>query len=178
MVDVRLAHTAELSPQDLQAVRSLLEEAFDDHRFTDEDYEHALGGMHALVWEGSELIGHGAVVMRRMLHDGRALRAGYVEAVAVRANRRRQGHAGALMAVLERVINGAYQLGALSASADAAAFYAARGWQAWTGTASVLAPSGVERTEDEEGGIYVLPVDLELAPGSDLACDWRDGDVW
>lgn len=49
----------------------LLDEAFpDDEAYTDEDHEHALGGVHALVWEGPELIGHGSVVMRRLLHDG------------------------------------------------------------------------------------------------------------
>jgi aminoglycoside 2'-N-acetyltransferase I len=134
--------------------------------------------VHALVWEGRELVGHGAVVMRRLLHGGRALRTGYVEGVAVRADRRRRGHGGAVMAVLERVIRGGYEIGALGASEEAADFYAGRGWQRWTGTASVVTPGGIERTAEEEGGIYVLPVGVELTPDGDLACDWRDGDVW
>ena len=65
--------------------------------------EHALGGVHAPLWEGEELIGHGSVVMRRLLHDGMALRTGYVEAVAVRADRRRRGHGEVVMEALERV---------------------------------------------------------------------------
>ncbi len=148
MAELRLAHTADLSQEDLQAIRVLLEGAFDEG-FTDEDFEHALGGVHALVWEGPELIGHGSVVMRRLLHGGRALRTGYVEAVAVRADRRRHGHGTALMAALERVIRHAYELGALSASGEGAAFYAARGWRVWRGTASVIAPTGLERTEED-----------------------------
>jgi aminoglycoside 2'-N-acetyltransferase I len=40
------------------------------------------------VLDGDELVGHGAVVMRRLLHDAQALRTGYVEGVAVRADRR------------------------------------------------------------------------------------------
>lgn len=96
MAEVRTVHTSWLSPQELHAIRVLLYEAFDGD-VTDDDYEHALGGMHARVWQGRDLIGHGSVVMRRMLHGRRALRTGYVEGVAVRADRRRRGHAAALM---------------------------------------------------------------------------------
>lgn len=177
MAEVRTAHTAWLSPDELRAIRVLLDEAFDGD-VTDDDYEHALGGMHALVWEGRELIGHGSVVMRRLLHGGRALRTGYVEGVVVRGDRRRRGHGGALMAALERVIRGAYEIGALGASDEAVHFYAERGWKLWTGTVSVIAPGGIERTEEEEGSIYLLPVSAELTPDGDLACDWRGGDVW
>lgn len=80
------------------------------------------------------------------------------------------------MGALERVTRGGYVLGALSASGVAGAFYAARGWQVWTGTVSVLTPHGVQRAEDEEGGIYVLPVGAAMTAGGDLACDWRDGE--
>lgn len=179
MTELRVAHTADLPTEDLQAVRELLDGAFPaDEAYTEQDHEHALGGVHALVWEGTELIGHGSVVMRRLLHDGRALRTGYVEAVAVRADRRRLGHGDAVMGSLERVIRRGYVCGALSASGIAGAFYASRGWQVWTGTISVVTPHGVERAEDEEGGIYVLPGSAPLTVGGDLACDWRDGEPW
>lgn len=179
MAELRVAHTADLTRDDLRAVRALLDGAFPaDEAYTEEDHEHALGGVHALLREGSELIGHGSVVLRRLLHDGQALRTGYVEAVAVRAGLRRHGHGGVVMAALERVIRRGYVLGALSASGTAGAFYAARGWRVWTGTVSVLTPGGVQRAEDEEGGIYVLPGSAPLTAGGDLACDWRDGDPW
>ena len=179
MTKLRVAHTADLTTQDLQAVRALLDAAFPaDEAYTEEDHEHALGGVHALLWEGEQLVGHGAVVMRRLMHNGVALRTGYVEAVAVRSDRRRRGHGDLVMEALERVIGRGYVLGALSASGSAGAFYAARGWQAWTGTISVVTPHGVQRAADEEGGIYVLPGDAPLNSGSDLACDWRDGDPW
>lgn len=85
---LRVAHTADLTMEDLQAVRVLLDGAFPvNEAYTEEDHEHALGGVHALLWEGAELIGCGSVVMRRLLHDGQALRPGYVEAVAGRADR-------------------------------------------------------------------------------------------
>ncbi|GAB2984886.1 GNAT family N-acetyltransferase [Saccharothrix stipae] len=176
MSPVSVLHTWQVPGTTLTAARKLLDEAFDGD-FGDEDWEHSLGGVHAFVWDGDELIGHGAVVQRRLLHAGRALRAGYVEGVAVRADRRREGVGGVVMAALEDVVRGAYPLGALSASEDALAFYAARGWQRWRGRTFALTPGGVERTEEEDDAIFVLPVvPLDLA--GDLTCDWRDGDVW
>lgn len=146
--------------------------------WSDHDWEHSLGGMHALAWEDDELIGHASVVQRRLLHAGRALRAGYVEGVAVRADRRRHGHAGAMMDALERVVRGAYDLGALAASDAAIPLYAGRGWQVWRGPLSALTPDGVVRTPDEQGSVYVLPGEVDLDLDGELLCDWRDGDVW
>nr|WP_046468723.1 GNAT family N-acetyltransferase [Allosalinactinospora lopnorensis] len=177
MAEVRTAHTADLDAGTLNAARVLLGGAFAGE-FTDHDWEHCLGGVHALVWEGAELVGHGSVVQRRLLHQGRALRAGYVEGVGVRADRRRRGYGSAVLGELERVVRGAYDLGALSSTEEATAFYAARGWALWRGPSSALTPAGVTRTEDDDGGIYVLPVSLPLEPSDELTCDWRDGDLW
>lgn len=176
MADVRTAHTADLDGAVLGAARSLLDDSFDD--MSDHDWEHALGGIHALAWEGGDLVGHASLVQRRLLHAGRALRSGYVEGVAVRADRRRRGIATAMMAELERVVRAAYDLGTLGASDEGAAFYASRGWQRWRGPTSALTPSGIRRTEEEDGGIFVLPVSLVLDLDAELTCDWRDGDVW
>lgn len=177
MAEVRVAHTADIDAPTLAAARLLLDHAFGE-RFTDDDWDHALGGIHALVWEAGELVGHAALVQRRLLHRGRALRTGYVEGVGVRADRRGRGHAAAMMTALERVVRSAYDLGALSASEAGAGFYAARGWRRWQGPTSALTPSGVERTEEEDGSIYVFPVTVPLDLSGALACDWRDGDVW
>jgi aminoglycoside 2'-N-acetyltransferase I len=176
MPDLKVAHTADLDDDTLAAARALMDDAFDD--FEHDDWRHALGGVHALAWEGDELIGHACVVQRRLLHGGGVLRAGYVEAVAVRADHRRRGHGAALMDPLERVIRRAYDIGALGATDDGAALYLARGWQRWEGRLSALTPTGIERTEEEEGFIYVLPVDAPLDLAGELTCDWREGDVW
>ena len=103
MAEVRVAHTADLDAATLDAARALLDDVFEGD-ITDHDWEHALGGLHALAWDGTELIGHASLVQRRLLHGGRALRTGYVEGVGVRADRRRQGHGGALMDPLERSV--------------------------------------------------------------------------
>lgn len=177
MTRLQTVHTARLGSAERHAIRELLYHAFEGD-VDDDDYEHTLGGMHALVWEGTDLVGHGSVVMRRLVHRGRALRTGYVEGVAVRSDRRRRGHGARVMDALEDIVRGAYEIGALGATEEAAAFYAGRGWLVWPGTASVLTPTGAVRTPEEEGWILVLPVTAELDQEGDLACDWRGGDVW
>ena len=176
MVQVRTAHTADLDAATLEAVRVMLVAAFDD--MSSDDWEHALGGMHALAWEDGELAGHASVVQRRLITGGRALRTGYVEAVAVPADRRGRGYGAAVMAAAERIVRGGYELGALCASGMAAGFYAARGWQLWQGPSSALTPAGIVRTPGEDGAIYVLPVTVTLDLAGELTCDWRHGDVW
>ena len=177
VTEVRTAHTADLDAATLAAARSLLNEVFEGE-FDEHDWEHALGGVHALAWEGDELIGHASVVQRRLLHAGRALRTGYVEGVGVHGSRRGQGHGGALMGAMERIIRNAYDLGALGAAEQAGAFYASRGWQQWQGPTSALTPTGITRTPNEDGGIYVLPNTASLDFTAELTCDWRDGEVW
>ncbi|HYY73356.1 MAG TPA: GNAT family N-acetyltransferase [Solirubrobacterales bacterium] len=177
MIEIRTAHTADLGVVTLESARALFEEVFEED-MSEHDWEHALGGVHALAWEGAELIGHASVIQRRLLHGGRALRTGYIEGVCVRANRRGRGHGAALMEALERVVRGAYDLGALGATAAAAKFYAARGWERWRGPTSALTPKGIIRTEEDDGSIYVLPAAVPLDLSGELTCDWRDGDVW
>ncbi len=174
---VDVLHTAHMGADLLGAARRLVDEAFDGG-FGDADWEHALGGLHALVRVDGRLVAHGAVVQRRLLHGGRALRVGYVEAVAVAAGERRRGHASTVMAALEVVVRRAYDAGALSATDDGALLYIARGWLPWKGPTSVLAPAGVSRTPDDDNDLFVLPVALELDNTAEITCDWRDGDVW
>jgi aminoglycoside 2'-N-acetyltransferase I len=176
MPAVTTGHTADVDAATLASARALLYDAFDD--MTEADWEHSLGGIHALAWEREELVGHAAVVMRRLVHGARPLRTGYVEGVAVRAAARRRGHAAAMMDALERVIRGGYDLGALGATDEAAVFYEGRGWQPWRGPLSALTPDGVVATPDEQGAVYVLPGSAPLDLDGELTCDWRGGDVW
>ncbi|WP_412539488.1 GNAT family N-acetyltransferase [Longispora sp. K20-0274] len=170
------AHTADLDPDTLAAARALLYDVFDD--MTEPDWEHCLGGVHAVLWEDDAVIGHAALIQRRLLHAGRALRTGYVEGVAVRADRRGRGHGGTMMTALERLVRSAYDLGALGATDEGAVFYAARGWRLWRGPTSALTPAGVVGTPDDDDCVYVLPGAVPLDLDGALTCDWRDGDVW
>ncbi|MEO6503376.1 MAG: GNAT family N-acetyltransferase [Jatrophihabitantaceae bacterium] len=177
MTELVLAHTGQLDPAVLTAAHQLLDEVFAGE-LTEQDWEHCLGGMHALVWQGAELIGHAALIQRRLLHNGQTLRTGYLEGVGVRASARRRGHGAAMMAALEQLARNAYELGALGATDEAVSFYTGRGWRRWQGPTAALTPAGVIRTAEEDDGIYVLPMSAELDLHGELTCDWRDGEIW
>ncbi len=173
----RLIHTADLDNETRLSAHQLLIDAFEG-KFSDEDWDHALGGMHALVYHHGALIAHAAVVQRSLIYRGTPLRTGYVEGVAVREDWRGQGLGAALMDAAEQVIRGAYRLGGLKPSESARQLYLDRGWLKWRGPTSVLAPGGTIHTPENDGGVFVLPVDIQLDPTVDLICDWRCGDVW
>jgi aminoglycoside 2'-N-acetyltransferase I len=166
MPSIRTATTANLSSE-LPAIRALLEDVF-VAGFSEHDWEHALGGVHALAYEGSELVGHGSVVERRLVHDGRSLRTGYIEGMGVRRGRQRRGHGAAIMDALEREIRDHYELGALAATDEGMPLYERRGWIRWSG-----------RTEpDGERAVFVLPVAAPVDPRGTLRADVRPGDIW
>jgi aminoglycoside 2'-N-acetyltransferase I len=167
MAEIRVAHTAELDAALLAAVRQLLEDAFAGD-FSEHDWQHALGGVHALAYADGSLVGHGSVVERTLTYDGRPLRTGYVEGMAVRADRRREGHGAAIMDALEHVIRDRFELGALASTEQALPFYAARGWVRWRG----------HTVPDGEAAVHVLPTSVAIDPAGELACDLRAGDLW
>lgn len=83
-----------------------------------------------------------------------------------------------MMEALERVLRGAYDLGALGATDEAADFYAARGWKLWQGPSSALTPTGIQRTAREDGCLYVLPLAVPLDLSGELTAGvQRYGDV-
>jgi aminoglycoside 2'-N-acetyltransferase I len=43
---------------------------------------------------------------------------------------------------------------------------------------SALTPTGIVRTEDDDGSIYVLQVAESMDLTAELICDCRDGDLW
>jgi aminoglycoside 2'-N-acetyltransferase I len=174
---VDVAHTAQLDAATLQSIRRLLDNAFGAD-MSDDAFDHVLGGMHALVWEAGELAAHGAVVQRQLFLDGRPLRSGYVEGVAVRGDRRGRGYAALVMDALERIIRAAYDLGALGASELGAGLYRHRGWSQWQGPTWALAPSGLIRTEGEDADVHVLEIGPPLDVTGDLAAPWREGYIW
>ena len=64
-----LRHPADLSDASRSAARALLDDVFED--MTDHDWEHALGGVHALMWEEAELVGHASLIQRRIVSSDR-----------------------------------------------------------------------------------------------------------
>jgi aminoglycoside 2'-N-acetyltransferase I len=177
---VRSVRTEELSPDELAAIRALMDAAFPpgDEGFGDHDWEHALGGTHFLVEVDGAIVSHASVVERELEIGGRPLRTGYVEAVATAPDRQGRGHGTAVMEAVGGHIRDHFELGALGTGAHL--FYERLGWRTWQGRAFVRAADGLTRTADEEG--YILVLRTPSSPPFDLAepisCDWRPGDVW
>ena len=66
----------------------------------------------------------------------------------------------------------------MRATDEAVPLYRSHGWRRWEGRLSAITPSGIVRTAEEEGAVFVLPVAGQLDLTAELTCDWRDGDVW
>jgi aminoglycoside 2'-N-acetyltransferase I len=177
MARLEAGPTDGLSAAFLRDLRTFLDGVFVDD-FSDDDWTHALGGLHAWVSNDVGLISHGSVVPRAMECDGHHLNVGYVEAVATRADRRREGHGSTVMMRLNAAIEERYDLGVLSTGTPA--FYETLGWERWRGPTFVDRPRGRERTRDDDGNVMIWRtsrsprLDLDRA----IVCDWRVGDVW
>ena len=180
-VRLRQAQTDELSAADLEALRALLDAAFesdDDPVFPESDWLHALGGVHFLAELDGRLVAHAAVVERELHAAQRSCRTGYVEAVATTPDLQGRGIGSVVMRAAAAHILGSYELGALGTGEHG--FYGRLGWRAWRGPTFVRTSGGDERTPDEDGGIMVLltPATIDLDLSAPLSCDWRPGDVW
>ena len=180
-LEVRRLATADLTPADVNQLRSLLWAAFaeDPHGgFSEDDWQHALGGRHYVVEVDGRIVSHAAVVERELYVDGRPLRTGYVEAVATHPHHQRRGYGSAVMREVNADIAAEYELGALGTGSHG--FYERLGWQTWRGPSYVSTPAGLQATPDEDGYILVLftPSSPRLDLTSPIRCDWRTGDVW
>ena len=160
-------------------MRGLLWAAFvGQEEFTEEDWEHALGGTHVVAEDDGRIVAHASVVARTLHIGDTPLRTGYVEAVATATDQQGTGLGTRVMKEIGSVIREGFELGALGTGAHH--FYERLGWETWSGRAFVRAAAGLERTPDEEGYIMVLrtPATPPLDEGAPIICDWRPGDVW
>ncbi len=178
---VRSAPTSGLTAAERITVRDLLVSAFGpglEERFTDADWDHAVGGMHFLAEIDGSIVAHASVVERAIEVGGVPLRTGYVEAVAVVPGRQGEGIGTRLMEAVDAWLDDRFELGVLGTGRHT--FYGRLGWRTWRGRAFVRTPTGPRRTPDEEGDILVRST--RSSPALDLdasiSCDWRPGDVW
>lgn len=132
MADVLIAEPGELSPAQSRAAETLVRDAFGTS-FRTHDWLHGVDGVHVLVTDNGALIAHASVVPRTLWHNDHEFSTGYVESVAVRADQQGRGLGRVIMDHAESIIVERHDIGALNAVDTAAAFYAARGWQQWTG---------------------------------------------
>ena len=177
MIELHSAATDTLSSRFLHDIRMLLDTAFAGD-FTDEDWAHAIGGMHVWLIDSVGLIGHGSLVERTVVCSGQPLHVGYVEAVATAEAHRRKGYGTMVMKRLCELIRQRYELGALSTGTHG--FYELLGWERWRGPTFVNGPRGRERTLEDDGGVMILRTSRSpvLDVTGHIVCDWREGDVW
>src|SRR6266511_5192019 len=90
---LRRVPTRELTASEIRAIRELLWAAFPsgDEGFTEDDWQHAIGGLHFVLEFDARILAHASVVERELHVGGRAVRSGYVEAVATDAERQGRG---------------------------------------------------------------------------------------
>jgi aminoglycoside 2'-N-acetyltransferase I len=170
--------TPGLSPDRLAEVRALLDDAFAG-TFTDDDWDHTLGGVHVVVTdEADRVVSHAAVVPRTITIGEEEFAAGYVEGVATAPTHRHAGLGTAAMEEVGGVIGSVFALGVLSTSSPG--FYARLGWERWRGPSYVRDGEDMVRTEDEDDGIMVLRVGPSAAVDLTLpiTCESRSGDDW
>lgn len=169
--------TGDVSPETLGQIRAVVDGAFGSG-FSEDDWDHALGGRHVIAFEDDRVVGHAAVVPRVIETAGRQFHTGYVEAMAVHPGRQREGIGSAVMIDVGSVIHEHFELGALSSSADG--FYERLGWERWLGPTHVFREGQQVRSPDDDGGVFVLRfgpssvVELNAA----ISCQARSGDQW
>ena len=150
----------------------------EEEQFTDEDWDHSIGGMHVVLELDDAIVAHASVVERELHVAGHGLRTGYVEAVAVAPDRHGQGLGSLVMSNVDDYIRGRFELGALGTGRHS--FYERLGWQAWLGPSFVRTADGDRPTPNDDGYILVLrtPATPPLDLTGSISCDWRPGDVW
>lgn len=179
--DVRRVPTTGLTTDERTEIRALLDGAFgedDEERFTDDDWEHALGGVHFILVRDGRIVTHASVVERTLAIDGRSVQTGYVEAVATATGHEGQGFGSLVIEDVDRYIDDRYELGALGTGRHA--FYGRLGWRTWQGRSAVREPGGDRPTPDDDG--YIMVLRTRRSPAFELtgtiSCDVRPGDVW
>ena len=177
----RRLRTDQLTAAEITQIRRLLIAAFGtdpEEAFTEDDWQHAVGGVHFVLQAGGAIVSHASVVERTLRVDGRPLRTGYVEAVATSPAHQRRGFGTTVMRDVAAYITDEFELGALGTGSHG--FYERLGWVTWRGPSSVRTPTGPVPTPDDDGYILVLPTPTSppLDLDAPISCDWRPGDVW
>jgi len=177
---VRRIASDELRAEEVAELRRLFDAAWDedDDAFSDEDWDHAVGGLHFILEEGGAILAHASVVERDLHAGDHRLATGYVEAFATSPVHQRRGYGSSVLREVNEYIDGTFQLGALGTGSFS--FYERQGWVVWKGPTFVRTDSGLIRTEEEDGYVLVrlTPTSPELDLSAPISCEWRPGDVW
>jgi aminoglycoside 2'-N-acetyltransferase I len=181
---IQVVRTDDLPRDTLAAIRALMLAAFTGG-FTDDDWDHALGGWHVVARDGSAspddvdaVVAHAALVERTLGVGERLIPTGYVEGVATAPGRHGGGLGSAVMQRINQLVRANYEFGALATGRHT--FYERVGWERWRGPTLVRRGDDLVRTPDDDDAVMVMrfgpTADVDLA--LPLSCDMRAGDVW
>jgi aminoglycoside 2'-N-acetyltransferase I len=180
---IQVARTDDLPRETLAEIRALMLAAFTGG-FTDDDWDHALGGWHVVARDDigntdeAAVVAHAAVVERTLGVGERLVRTGYVEGVATAPGRHGGGLGSAVMQRINQLVRADYEFGALATGRHS--FYERLGWERWRGPTLVRRGDDLVRTPDDDDAVMVLrfgpTADVDLT--QPLSCDSRSGDVW
>lgn len=177
IIEYRRLHTSQLISSEKETLFGLLVEGFSSD-FTYDDFQHTLGGMHVIAYDQQKMVGHVAIVQRNMAINDDPISVGYVEAMVVEENYRRQGIGASLMQHTNEIISACYQLGLLSASEEGQKLYRSVGWKVWKGALFEQQQRHYIRSIEEEGGVMAWSAHDNIDFTASLYCDFRGGDQW
>jgi aminoglycoside 2'-N-acetyltransferase I len=177
VIEIERLHAEETTEKFLNDLKELLGKAFGS-RFSDDDWQHCLGGTHILIRDSGLLVAHAAVVPRLIYIEESQFRAGYVEGVATLPQHQNQGFGTMVMIETNSVVANQFEIGALSSSSKD--FYRKLEWEDWKGPSFVVKDGEWVRSESEDNGIMILRTVLSptLNLESRIACNQRPGDSW
>jgi aminoglycoside 2'-N-acetyltransferase I len=177
MLAIRRIDVATEPAERQAALRRMLDAAFEDD-FSDNDWDHALGGSSVVAFDGDEVVAHASVVPRVLVVDDMPVRVGYVEGVAAAPDRQGEGIGTRVMHDIDEIVRAEFEMGGLSTSSHE--FYERLGWERWQGPTFVRRGPDVIRTKDEDDGVMVLRFGPSEACDLDasISCDARAGDDW
>ncbi|HEY0889936.1 MAG TPA: GNAT family N-acetyltransferase [Nocardioides sp.] len=175
-MELVIATSAGLDDGTVSALRRLWATAFDG--FSDDDADHAFGGVHVLLRDGSTVLAHASAVPRTIRVGEQAFATGYVEAVAALPGHQGCGLGTRVMRALEPELRRRWSFGVLATGAHG--FYERLGWERWRGPSYVLTAQGPVRSLEEDDALMVLR--FGPSRGADLSaaitCEDRPGDAW
>lgn len=175
-MELVIADSADVDDRTIAALRALWELAFDG--FTEDDFDHAFGGVHAFLREGHDVLAHASAVPRTIWVGEQAFATGYGEAVATLPAHQGHGLGARVMRALEPELRRRWAFGALATGSHG--FYEGLGWERWRGPSYVLTPDGAVRSPEEDDALMVLrygaSADVDLT--APIMCEDRPGDAW
>jgi len=177
-LELLVAESPDLDAAARRDLEGLWRRAFGD-RFTEDDANHAFGGVHVVGYLAGRVVAHASAVPRSIrFADGPWQTIGYVEAVAVDPDVQGQGIGRQLMQSLQREIDARWPVAMLS-TGRATRFYERLGWKQWGGISCTRTTSGIV-ADDEHGGLMIRPFPSSVAPDLTAAvtCEDRSGDAW